>query len=321
MISEDDEHEIEERPAESDRPVVVRRSGIAIAAGMAIAFALLDFFISIFWEWLSGPNHPLWIGGTAGLFVVQISLVAFWTVLGPGRIVVRIPWALLAITLMFIAQQAGYATLAHYGPVEHERMLMAGILLFGWLAISFSLTAYRAISRRRLVWRDDTIESSTKFHLRHLIIGTTLVGVILALLNWFGYPIAEITRFDGRMVFALGVAAFVNLTVTLPAVVVAFRPAASQGVWQLGLAGFCGAVTLGQFILFCMVMGTPTDGGSAFLFLVAMNYAQCFGLVAALMLIRYGGYDLRVVDDVKQEAAKSTTPARPVEADPWSSDD
>ncbi|PQO43143.1 hypothetical protein [Blastopirellula marina] len=321
MSSAEDEHEMEERPAENEPPVVVRRSGIAIAAGLAIAFALFDFFISIFWEWLSGPNHPLWIGGSAGLFVVQISLVAFWTVLGPGRLVVRIPWALLAITLMFVTHQAGQATLPHFGPVERDRMMMAGILLFGWLAISLSLAAYRAISRRRLVWRGDTIESSTKFHLRHLIIGTTLVGVILALLNWSGYPIAEITRIDWQVIFVLGVAAFVNLTVTLPAVVVAFRPAASQGVWQLGLAGFCGAVTLGQFILFCMVMGTPPDGGSAFLFLFAMNYAQCFGLVAALMLIRYGGYDLRVVDGVKQEAAQADPPERAVEADPWSSDD
>ncbi|PQO30085.1 hypothetical protein [Blastopirellula marina] len=295
---------------------------IALFLPLVLFFVAFDFFLPLLWR-LSGYREMAFPQGAyVGLFVAQIDLIAFWTALGPGRMVVRLPWGLLAITLTYVVQQSGARLFSGHSVSPSEQSLLAAILLFGWLAVTGSLLAYRLLSRRRLLRTDQSPESSLKFHVRHLIIGTALCGMTLALLNGFGYPVATVYRTESKLLFALSAAAVVNLSITIPAVVAAFRSHELWPFWRLTLAGYCMVVTAVQMTLMCMVMGMPPSFVRAFLFLLMLNGTQCFALLFSLYLIRCAGYDLQVVDGVRQDAtAENGAATAAVEADPWSEDE
>lgn len=302
--------------------VATRGRRIASLSALILFYASFDFFLTLLY-WMAGRQETLPLHGAyVGLFVAQIDLIGFWTALGPGRMIVRAPWALLAITLTYVIQQSGADRFNGYPISPEDKMLLAAILLFWWLVSAGSLLGYRLVSRRQLLRSDQSPASSRKFHVRHLIFGTTLCGVTLAVLNGFGYPISGVFDVDWQQQFALGAVAFVNLPIAIPAIIITFRTERAVSGWQLGLAGYCAAVTVVQMTVMRLAMGMPPDFMQAFLFLLTLNGAQCLSLMFSLYLIRGCGYDLQIVDSVRREATpENGAAAATVAADPWSDDE
>ncbi|TWT39551.1 hypothetical protein [Blastopirellula retiformator] len=303
-------------------PVVPWKRRWTLLVALVLAFAAFNFIMTGLWHLSDGREMAFPHGAYVGLFVVQIDLVAFWTALGTGRIIVRLPWALLAITLAYVMHQSGAKVFLRYDVSLDQQMLLAAILLFGWLAATLGLAAYRVVTRRCLVLQGTTAESSRKFYLHHLIVGTALCSMTLAVLNAFGYPVTRVRHVEPQLLFALCFAAAINLVTIVPATALAFR------LWKIWpsrwfvLAGICGVLTLVEMFTFCAVLGMPPSFPRALVFLALANFGQGFGLLGALLLLRTAGYQLQTVDGLRKEI-KPTDEAQPatVDADPWTDDD
>ncbi|MCC9605490.1 hypothetical protein LOC68_22690 [Blastopirellula sp. JC732] len=301
-------------------PISLRSRRWALLVVLTVLFLGFDYLMTGLWRLSEGREMAFPQGAYVGLFVLQIDLIAFWTAFGLGRIVVRLPWALLAITLTYIAHQKGASRFIPYEVPPSEQLVLAGILLFGWLAATLSLLGYRLVTRRRLTLSDQATDSSRKFHLQHLILGTALFGVTFAMLNWFGYPVPDVFHFEGQLLFALSVAAVVNLVTVIPAIACAFRLWESWPARHLILAVICLTLTVVEIIVLCAVLGMPPDFARAFAFLALINFVQGFGLFWTLSWFRLAGYDLRVVDGVLKSETEVESPP-PIDADPWTQDD
>ncbi|MCC9605489.1 hypothetical protein LOC68_22695 [Blastopirellula sp. JC732] len=281
---------------------------------LAIAFLTFDLLAASI-SWLSNNEGPPWAPlFVIGLVTVQINLIAFWTAVGPGRMVVRIPWMVLAITLAYVCLHTGAELFSGERMRQEEKSLIAGVMLFAWLAVTLTLVVYRAITRRRLIRTDQSSASSVKFHLRHLIVGTALCGATLAVLKWAGYPVFGVFDLDRNFYIGVGIAAVVNLLITIPVILAAFRWSALWWRRIVTLVSITVVVTTCEVFIFTMLEGMD-DLWLVLAIYQMMNLTQCFGLLLSLLVIRYAGYELQVADGAR-DAATDESPVAVV-ADPW----
>lgn len=283
---------------------------------LAVGFVTLDLLAASCVKSSSDTDIPWSMFLAFGMVTVQVNLIAFWTAIGPGQIVVRFPWMVLAITLTYVLLQIGAESVADQPVPPDEQTLLAGVLLFSWLTATCWFFCYRAITRRRLIHRRQIDLGRAKFHLRHLIIATAVCGLTLAVLNWFGYPIGQAFQIDATFVFGLAILATVSQVIAIPVLVAAFW---SGGRWWLRLLLlFWGTVTVTTVEIGVMLALEDTSEQVLLIYALylMMNLTQCLGLLGALLLIRGCGYELKRVNrgSVTQEVdAKEQADV----ADPW----
>ncbi|EAQ78113.1 hypothetical protein [Blastopirellula marina] len=294
---------------------------IALLLLLVIGFLAFDYYVTRAFQARYGFATEFIQAICMGAYVVQIDLIAIWSAMGPGRMVVRIPWALLAMTLVFVVHQQGAAVRSRYLFSDEDRSMLAAMLLWGLIAATGSFFLYRVASRRRLLHRDASLEGAQHFHLQHLIGGIFLLSVTCGLLKAFEFPIV-FPSLNNRPIIGVGIFTVVNLTITLPAIILSYR--ISFAPRYLVLAGICVLVTISEVAVFFFLSGggAPPDLGKIVLMFLLMNVTQGFLLSLILSMVRFGGYEFRLVTSgtLVQPNVKNESPTI-AEADPWSHDE
>jgi hypothetical protein len=176
------------------------------------------------------------IGFFFGAFFGQTTLAAAWAALGPGPLRWRIPLSLVWVAMLPVAIAINVAI--HGGP-DGAAFVIAGCLFGQWLLVQLPLWALAIGYGLRLRHVDEGEETQDRRELqlgiRHLMVITTVVGVILGVgrisMNWLGAPF----RLDPEapIFIFLAVAA---IALTLAAVTL--RRTAGSSTWnRSGCAG------------------------------------------------------------------------------------
>ncbi|TWT39553.1 hypothetical protein [Blastopirellula retiformator] len=260
---------------------------------LAVGFFSLDLLAAFLLDLTNSYDFPISAILVFGLLIVQVHLIAVWTVMGTGKLVVRFPWMVLAITLSYVLLRVGAETNNGKPMPPDDQTLFAGVLLFGWLTAACWFFCYRAITGQRLVHCRQSEVGGAKFFLRHLIIATAVCGLTLAVLNWFGYPIDRAFQIDPTFIIVLAIFAIVNQLIALPTLVAAFR--SSPGWWVRLLILFGTAATATAAELAGLVFLEDFYDSIPLMYAVYLttNLTQCFALLGALLLIRGCGYELK----------------------------
>jgi hypothetical protein len=263
-------------------------------------FVLLPISVLLVFGWLllalSWPNPfvderivHLLIGALLGTLFGRTTVVAAWTALGPGPVLLRIP-----LGLLWIATDIVTVTLrlrADVYPPDAGFTLVLGACLFSqWLGVQVPLwilaIAYRLRLRRPNESFAGGLQEDRQFGIRQLIIATTIVAAMLGI----GRLVVQNTSgpsTDREWVILafLGVAAVVaSLPLVLAALLPRFALPAVLGVLMLiALATLWELPLLQQF---------PGGSGPELMDLVWINVFTSAWILAFAVAIRWSGYSL-----------------------------
>lgn len=228
------------------------------------------------------------IGFFLGSVFGHATLAAAWAALGPGRVWWRVPLSLVWVATLPVAIAINLAM--DGGP--DDVVVIIGACLFGqWLIVQLPLWALAVGFGLRLQHVDDWGKTqdrrSRQFSLRHLMIVTTIVGVILGagrlLIEWLG----ESFSFDREApAFIFLAAAAVILTLPLLLAGLLQRWAIPAVLVVLTLIGL---VTAWELTLLQMVPGGGGPGPDTDHF-VWINAFTMVTVLMGVLLLRLNGY-------------------------------
>lgn len=291
-----------------------------------LAFCLAGFvfidFAAPLWEQARG--HQEWkiaYNGLLGLLLLQLNLIAIWVALGEGRFLLRILGGLLAISAMVVVYDLGTFTFfaGRIRPAT-ESAWMGRALLMIVLAIAFGMAVFRSATGRRLTTTEERRPASARFYLVDLLL-TAVVGIVLAIFTFDQTPISQLLPGLFWIALLYGVAAPIGFFIALPVLSVSFQARSANYFWPFTI-GVVSLVMTTFYAVTAILLGMNKE--SMFrhvLELLTLNAAQAYGLFGVLVLLRFSGYELRVVDGRRNRASAVVRPGEVVEADPWSNDD
>ncbi len=166
----------------------------AIAAALICVFLVVDFFTPRCFL-VRGTSEQLLMALLLGLAIGQVNLIAVWTSLAPGNIVLRVSWSLLLTMAMWYSLILGSRLdlrwlAALNGPSWRPRMtredaiFLIAILLAGVAILQIPLWVAKKVFRWRLTRQPGDTEASRQedrqFNLQHLLIAMFLLAVALS---------------------------------------------------------------------------------------------------------------------------------------------
>lgn len=298
------------------------RGAIFMLAFCLAGFVFLDFSAPL-WEQARGhQNWKIAYNALLGLLLLQLNLIAIWVALGEGRFLLRIFGGLLAISAMVVVYDLGTFTFfaGRIRPAT-ESAWMGRALLMIVLAIAFGMAIFRSATGRRLTTTEERRPASARFYLVDLLLLTAVVGIVLAIFTFDQTPISQLLPGLFWIALLYGIAAPVAFFIALPVLVVAFQSRSANYFWPFTISVVSLVMTT-FYAVAAILLGM--DRGwmfRHFLELLTLNAAQAYGLFGVLALLRFSGYELRVVDGRRNRASAAVRPSEVVEADPWSNDD
>jgi hypothetical protein len=238
-----------------------------------------------------------------GLSIAQVNLIAVWAALAPGRLMVRLPWALFMGVLMWYALVLGQSyQLDESGWVlsqalsRQNAVVLGLMILFGTLSIQVPLW----IANYGFGWRLVTDEgesdklSERQFRVSHLLTAMFLLSVVLGL-SRVVLPAGRVENMgDGFWVFfslLLPVVASCNLLVTSPCIWTAFAPWNRIGIWIVAWVTFAILLTFVEVGVLVAMFGGFHEP-ELLLMMCVLNLTQCFTVWGTLLPLRLVGFRL-----------------------------
>ncbi len=274
-----------------------------------------DVVVGYMWAFGLNDNWNFVIFALAGICAGQFNLVAIWSALAEGRLILRLPWSLLLATLIWYALVIGnrIASLPTRRAMSFgEAVTLGVVLLAGLVVVQLPLW----FAGKGFGWRltspsvpGDSAEQQQQFNIGHLLLGTGLIAVTLAL-GRFVLPVGGYGGFTlhhelPTMLMVIGI---VNLAVTLPCIWGAFADYRIVLVGLFAWPVYCLAVTGVEFAALVAMLGSP--GGEDHLVLLMFgifNLTQCLSVFGTLLLLRAVGF--RFVRRGRQHAIGKCDPA------------
>jgi hypothetical protein len=264
-----------------------------VAAGLAvIGFLVFDFVAPAAMEF-----DPHWIWPPMlliGVCVGQINLIATWGALGPGNVVVRLPWSILLGLLTWYSLALGFRTWTPMNMRNDEVFLLGAVLLGGLVVAQIPLWIAGKSFRWRLVDLEDPAIQPTggplQFSLWHMLLGMVFVALALGL-GRLVLPSVEFRGFhlDDELIAILAAMVVTNLVMTVPCIWGALVK--SNPVPPLVWPAYCGVVTAVEFGVLCGVLGSPgPDAGEVFVAFFLLNLSQCATVYFVLRIFRAVGF-------------------------------
>jgi hypothetical protein len=301
QLNNEPEHEENVAPAEAATTTRARSKALAwsVLGAMIVGFLVVDFFAGHLWG--SGPEFEWITAILVGFCMGQLSLIAVWTSLAPGNIVVRISWSLLLTTATWyglvlgrMTDRSRWYTLPREGAIS-----LVVILLIAVAVLQIPLWIAKKLFRWRLTTslddNDAWLQEDRQFQVRHLLIAMFLVSVALSPLNQIlptetgnGRPL---TRDD---FIGLPIVLLCDLIVTLPFIWWAFVSAKRFSRLAFGWLAYCALLTAIEFACFYLAFGPPGEGESLkhAMLIYSSNLAQCAAVLGTLLVIRALGFRL-----------------------------
>jgi hypothetical protein len=271
-------------------PTKNRELSLLATAGVMAAFAIVDYHAPA----ALGPRGE-WLGLTLlAICIAQVTLIAAWAVFAPGNIVVRLPWSLLFVLMMWYVLAFGQRR-AHY---RSEDTLLLGIVLFlGLTVLQVPLWIAKQVFRYRMLTPGEVPTPAgrgpVQFQLKHLLIGTFLLSVALSPIRLVLPKETVGSLMPDRQLTVLILATMeVNLVATLPCLWGGFVSAGK--LWPLGVTWsvYSFVVTMIEFAVLCSVLGIPGDPDILWE-LGLMNFTQGAVVFAVMRIYRALGYRLQ----------------------------
>lgn len=251
-----------------------------------IAPALLAFDEDWLWLWMS----------LVGVYVGQVNLIATWGALGPGNVVVRLPWSILLGVLTWYSMALGFRAWRPMTLGNQDILLLGPILLGGIVVAQIPLWIAGKSFRWRLVdvadAKSELRRGPLQFSLRHILLGMVFVALALGPARLV-LPSVEFRgfRLDDELPAILGAMVVTNLVMTVPCIWGAL--VRSNPVPPLAWPVYCAVVTALEFGALCAVLGSPgRDWNEILLGFLLLNLSQCATVYFALRVFRAKGFRL-----------------------------
>lgn len=236
-----------------------------------------------------------------GLCIGQVNLIALWSSLAPGNIVVRVSWGCLLTMAMWYALVLGRpVSRSLYGDLTREDAITLVIVLFvGVVALQIPLWVAKKLFRWRLIRSLDAAETwrneDRQFHVRHMLIATFFVAAALSPMRQV-LPVENRTylHHDSAMYVTVPVAILCNFLATIPCIWWAFASARSLARVILGWLVYTVVLTAIEFSVFYAAFGAPPDEKrvEAFATVYTVNVSQCAAVIVTLLILRSIGFRL-----------------------------
>jgi len=261
-----------------------------LIGGLILVFLGVDFALPFLldsrWEWI----------GTVllGVCIAQLNLIAAWAALGPGNVVLRLPWSLLLVVLMWYALMLGNHA-ADRGTELRGAVLLGVNLFVGFAAAQIPLWIAAWAFRWRLIRK--TAEPGPmpsdrfQFRILHLLAATTFLAVALAPARVV-LPQGSLKDFhwQGVLWVILAGAVLGNLLVTVPCIWGAFLRKSLLAPVAIGWLVYCAVLTAAEYQLLSLLGPFPDR---APMMMYGMNLAQCATVFGTLLILRAAGFRLR----------------------------
>jgi hypothetical protein len=253
------------------------------------------------------------LGYLFGTLFGQTTLAAAWTALGPFPWYVRLVLAPIWLGILCICLMFNIGL--HGGPDVAGLLLIAGCLFGQWILVQIPLWGVALGYGLHLQPRTDFVGSESlmgrvprqlQFGIRQLLVLTTIVAVVLALLR--ALVLMIVARLDdrslgeGAIFIFLAVAAVV---MTLPLVMAVLLPRLSL-LATLVVLGLIGLATYWELPLLSLLPKTAGPDTWHFIFINAITSAWILAIIGAM---RLGGYGLSAANlGVASGVAKAPQP-------------
>jgi len=264
-----------------------------VAAGLAvIGFLVFDFIAPAFMEL---RQERMWLTALLiGVCVGQINLIATWGALGPGNVVVRLPWSILLGVLTWYSMTLGFRAWRPMDLRSHEVFPLGAVLLGGLVVAQVPLWIAGKSFRWRLVdLKDPTIRPTggpLQFRIWHMLLGMVFVALALGL----GRVVLPSGHLHGlyledELVAILIAMVVTNLVMTVPCIWGALVK--SNPVPPVVWPAYCALATAVEFGVLCGVLGSPgPDAGEVFMAFFLLNLSQCATVYFVLRIFRAVGF-------------------------------
>lgn len=279
---------------------------------------LLLFFVcgnlvgpSLFWN---AGDWGFWtycaLVATGGL-VAEGCLLGIWAALGPQALIFRLPLTSALLLVLICAYMIGLQLPEDWMPLEAATaVILAATLTFVGVQLPLWLMGAIAGQRIDVPGRTDGARSksgSSQFGLRHLLIATTAVALLLVLVQ-HAFPDALSAGPTDWMVLVLPMFLFLGFTVALcaPCVWLALRDNPGGG-WgpALAIAVVCGPVAVGAAM--SALPGVGPVEKEAYLGVFFFGAGIVATVLSVLRIMRGVGY--RLVSAADGEPVKSVAEA------------
>jgi hypothetical protein len=231
-----------------------------------------------------------------GLCIAHINLISIWAALAPGRLMVRLPWALLLTVIMWAAiclefNRRNVPVDVHYkaglillcAQLAAQSPLWIGAKFWGW----------RLASRHQ---RKIGVEATdAQFNIQHMMLGTLILAIVLALFRLViaGKPVDwSLVRLDPEILVILVGATTTNLLIVVPCIWLAFLPHARIRLALVRWSVVVMLISIFEDIVICTLVGAPLSGIAIFLVTATINLTQCAIVVLTLLKLRRSGFRL-----------------------------
>jgi hypothetical protein len=298
-----------------------------VAAVLICAFFVVDFFTARYFV-TRNTSEQLLMALLVGLAIGQVNLIAVWTSLAPGNIVLRVSWSLLLTMAMWYGLILGTRLDLRWltgsiGPywratmTREDAIFLIAILLAGVAILQIPLWIAKKVFRWRLTRQPGDTEASLQedrqFNLRHLLIAMFLLAVALSPLRHI-LPAPDPGRFrlQGQMFVLLGMVILCNLVMAIPCIWWAFASTKATVGFFLGWLLYCAVLTAIEFGSLCAALGPPPRNETpkfAFVFYI-INLSQCAAVLGTLWILRAIGF--RMVRTPRPGRSVGTSPFRSI---------
>ncbi len=297
-----------ESTAPSSDPLHARIRRIEIISILIVFFFIADLLTPI--PLYAFNDSPIVFSILFGICIGQVTLICVWAALAPGSALLRLPWSLSLGVLMWygliLGNHIGYWRTSHsltaysyVDPISRTETLTIGAMVVIAIAVMQTpLWLAGALFRWKLVWVDESaVSARNQFQLRHLLMGTVLLAVLLAMGRQIMPSTGEFGIVSDSEAWLLFSAILVGstLSVTVPAVAVGLM-AVKTPRWliTLGWLFYCGTLSALQLVLLSIMFG-PTPGAELaepLVVIFLINAVQGGSVFVCLYILRRIGLQL-----------------------------
>jgi hypothetical protein len=262
------------------------------AASAVVGFLAFDFMAPT----LLMLQEDLGMGVAVGVIVGQVNLIATWGALGPGNVVVRLPWSILLGAFSWYSIVLGIQAWSTRGHINSGLVLLGPVILGGVVVAQIPLWIGAKSFRWRLInlknAGGEPADGPLQFNVRHMLVVMFLVALALGPARLVLPPEAfDGLRLEDEMVVILAALVGTNLVMTVPCIWGALIK--TNPVPPLAWPVYCAVVTAVEFGSLCMLLGPPSlDWSEALLVFFLLNLSQCATVYFALRLFRAVGFRL-----------------------------
>ena len=281
---------------------------ILIIGGLLLAYFLVDLAIPFTFEFRTPHAAVALLGLCAG----QLTLIAIWAALAPGSVLLRLPWALSLGTLMWYGLILGNHLRAalsasvfgmrgrFFEPwlLQRPEALTLGVMvLISVTLLQVPFWLMNLVFRWKLVWAEDPhgLERH-QFSLRHLIAGTILFAILLAIGREILPKSGKLELISDAELWQLFSVVLAGATalVSLPAVTLIVAESRHRLTLGLGWIIYMLLLSLAEYSLLVFFGGSPPPSRrlEVQLTIVLLHFTHGGSVIISLLVLAFAGLRL-----------------------------